>query len=90
MGLRAVVRGRVQMVGFRDFAERRARALGLSGYVRNRPSYDEVEVVAEGPREALEALLRDLRQGPRLARVDGVEAEWRQASGAHRGFAVCF
>src|SRR3972149_240154 len=33
--LRAVVRGRVQGIGFRDYVYTRARFLGLSGYVRN-------------------------------------------------------
>ncbi|HXG42154.1 MAG TPA: acylphosphatase [Dehalococcoidia bacterium] len=86
--LRAIVRGRVQGVGFRDFVWRRARFLGVRGYVRNLPDGQSVEVVAEGEREALEQLLEYLREGPRAARVDAVEVEWAQPSGRYRDFAI--
>jgi acylphosphatase len=86
--LRAIVRGRVQGVGFRDFVWRRARFLGLSGYVRNLPDGRSVEVVAEGERQALEQLLEYLREGPRAARVDEVEVHWGQPSGGYPDFAI--
>jgi len=73
--LRAVVRGFVQGVGYRDFASREATRLGLAGYVRN-ASDGSVEIEAEGDREALAELLDSLRRGPRFAEVDGVEAVW--------------
>ncbi len=85
--LHALVRGRVQAVGFREFTRRHAAALGLAGWVRNLPDGD-VEVVAEGPRPALDELLRHLRTGPRLARVDAVESEWLAATGERGWFAV--
>jgi acylphosphatase len=78
--LRAVVRGRVQGVGFRWFVARRARLTGLTGWVRNRPD-GSVECVVEGPRPALERLLDELGEGPPSAAVAGVEAEWSPASG---------
>ncbi|MEK7872461.1 MAG: acylphosphatase, partial [Chloroflexota bacterium] len=53
--LAATVRGRVQGVGYRSFAQAWARALGLKGYVQNL-SGGAVEVRAEGPRERLEEL----------------------------------
>ena len=62
----------MQGVGFRFFAERHARQLGIEGYVRNR--YDgAVEVEAEGAAPALEQFLNELRHGPRLARVQDVK-----------------
>lgn len=77
---KAEITGDVQGVGFRFFAERQARRLGLDGYVRNR--YDgAVEVEAEGTAEALEQFLNDLRQGPRAARVQDVAVSWS----AYRG-----
>ena len=66
-----IVTGRVQGVGFRAFAVRTARTLGVSGWVRNRMT-GEVEVVARGDSSVLEAFADALRQGPRFARVDGV------------------
>ena len=65
--LRAVVRGRVQGVFFRDFVRRHADQLNLRGYVRNLPD-GGVEVVAEGERPALERLLEYLKEGPPAAR----------------------
>ncbi len=73
--LQALVQGRVQGVGFRYYAQQRARELGVTGFVRNR--WDEsVEVVADGPRAALERLLSYLRAGPRAAFVTAVDVEW--------------
>ena len=83
-----IVRGRVQGVNFRAFAASHARRLGLAGWVRNLPDGDAVEVYAEGPRAAVEALLRRLSDGPGMARVDGVDADWRLPSGEAVGFIV--
>ena len=86
--LRAVVRGRVQGIGFRDYVLTRAGFLGLTGYVRNLPDGRSVEIVAEGARPDLEQLLDYLREGPRMSRIDAVNAEWREATGAYDGFGV--
>lgn len=76
-------------MGFRYFVLRAGRSLGLSGIVVNR--YDgSVEVVAEGPEDRLEMLLVQLREGPRSARVEEVEAHWGEASGTFTGFQVGF
>src|SRR5215467_14610410 len=69
---RFIVRGRVQGVGFRWFVEREAHMLGIDGWVRNNPD-GSVEVLAMGTRDQLSGLRSRLRQGPRAARVDGVE-----------------
>ena len=90
VSLRAVVRGRVQGIGFRDFVYTRARWLRISGYVRNLPDGRSVEVVAEGPRSDLEQLLEYLREGPRMSRVDGVDVEWGEATGRYRDFGIAF
>jgi len=86
--LRAIVRGHVQGVNFRSFVYTRARALRLTGYVRNLEDGRTLEVLAEGLRTDLEQLLEHLREGPRSARVDGVEAEWGEAKGAYSGFGI--
>jgi acylphosphatase len=87
---RAVVRGRVQGVGFRDYVETRARFLRLAGHVRNLPDGRSVEVIAEGPRTSLEQLIEHLRGGPRMSRVDGVDVEWREATGEYGDFGTAF
>jgi len=87
--LRAVVRGRVQGVGFRYFTQREAAALGLCGYVRNARD-GSVEIVAEGDPRRLEALLALLHQGPRSAHVETVLKEWLIPSGEFRAFNVRF
>ena len=74
--LHAIVSGRVQMVMMRDFVQRKARGLKLTGWVTNLPD-KTVQVMAQGDRVRLEQLLLKLRQGPLLARVDKVVAEWR-------------
>ena len=86
--LRAVVRGRVQGVGFREFVYTRARFLGITGYVRNLPDGRSLEVVAEAQRLALEQLLEYLREGPRSARIDSLEVQWGEASRRFSHFGV--
>lgn len=88
--LRVVVRGRVQGVGYRDFVYMRARFLGLRGYVRNLPDMRSAEVVAEGERDSLEQLLDHLREGPRGARVDGLDVTWGEPSDRHSTFGVAY
>ena len=80
----------MQGVNFRDFVWTRAHFLGLSGYVRNLEDGRSVEVVAEGQRADLEQLLEYLREGPTRARVDAVEIEWGEATGAYRDFGIGF
>jgi acylphosphatase len=72
--VRITVRGTVQGVGFRAYTQQEARALGLRGFVRNRPSGD-VEIVAEGEREPLERLVAWARRGPPAATVESVDVQ---------------
>ncbi|MCH7809526.1 MAG: acylphosphatase [Chloroflexi bacterium] len=88
--LRAVVCGRVQGVGFRDYVETLARSLGLTGYVRNLPDGRSIEVVAEGSRHDLERLVDHLHGGPSSAHVTAVDTDWRTPSGAQTGFRTTY
>lgn len=85
--LEAAVRGSVQGVGFRMFVVDSASGLGLEGWVANERD-GVVRCVAEGLEPDLLRLLRALREGPRGARVDGVEETWSQATGEFRGFRI--
>jgi DNA ligase D-like protein (predicted 3'-phosphoesterase) len=84
--IRAFVRGHVQGVGFRAATRARARDLGLQGWVRNGEG-GELAVHAEGEPSALAALEAFLAEGPRGARVTGVESEAVRVEG-HEQFAV--
>lgn len=71
-----IARGRVQLVMYRDFCARRARAVEVRGYVKNLAD-GSVEVVAQGTNGALEEFIVYVRKGSLLSRVDSVAVEWR-------------
>jgi acylphosphatase len=83
---RALVSGRVQGVFFRDSARQEASRRGVAGLARNLPD-GRVEVVLEGPPDAVDAVLSWLRRGPAYARVDTVEVTEGQPAGLH-GFEI--
>lgn len=70
-----LVTGRVQGVFFRDHTRRWAASLGLTGWVRNLAD-GRVEVLAEGEKTNLEALIARLRQGPPAASVEEAAVTW--------------
>ncbi len=82
-----IVSGRVQGVGFRAFVQQTARQLGVTGWVRNLGA-DRVEILAEGRRPALEALLAQALRGPRWARVDKHTVQWAPARGDQTDFHI--
>ena len=83
-----MVHGRVQGVGFRIFVEREARALGLTGWVRNREDGQSVEVLAEGDQDSLRRFEARLREGPAFALVSGVDASWSEESENPEAFSI--
>ncbi len=87
--LHAIIHGRVQLVMFRDFTQRRARRLKVSGTVQNLED-GTVEVIAQGTRDSLERLLEALHGGPMLSRVDKVESEWREPSKIFNDFQIIY
>ncbi len=78
--LTLLVSGEVQGVGFRAFVRRHALDLGLAGYAENLGD-GRVEVVAEGPRADLEALVVKLQNGPAHASVASLEQTWGAVTG---------
>lgn len=86
MGVRAVVRGEVQGVFFRESTVARAHELGVLGWVRNAQD-GTVRAHAEGPAAAIDGLVAFLEEGPPQARVEAVEVEPAKVEG-HEQFAV--
>ena len=81
------VSGKVQGVWYRASTVEEARRLGLTGWVRNLPD-GRVEIVAEGPREALEKLVAWCHEGPPLAVVDEVKVVWEPYIGEFSQFSI--
>ena len=81
------VHGHVQGVGYRAFAARWGKELGLRGWVQNEPG-GTVGFVAEGPRAALERFLNALHVGPPPARVARIDEAWTPPEDRLSGFEI--
>ncbi len=86
---RIIVTGRVQGVFYRAHTEEKALELGLAGWVRNRAD-GSVEIVAEGPRPAIEKLIAWCHEGPPMANVKGVLVDWQPPTGEFATFETTY
>jgi acylphosphatase len=84
-----LVEGRVQGVGYRNFAQRRAQERRLTGYAMNLAD-GRVKIRAEGAVEAIDLFVRDLGAGPPLARVARVDVSSVPFSGRYQEFGIRF
>jgi acylphosphatase len=75
---RVFITGRVQGVFFRMATQNEAKRHGLSGWAKNKAD-GSVEVVFEGEKTAVEALLEWCKTGPPYARVEQVEIQWEES-----------
>ncbi len=82
-----MITGKVQGVGFRDYAQNAAAELHLTGYIKNHPD-GSVFVLAQGEPESLRLYVEHLHEGSILARVDGVAVEWRTSSTTLDDFSI--
>ena len=85
--VQVIVRGRVQGVFFRAAAQREARRLGLTGWVKNRAD-GAVELMIEGDEEGIKELSNWANHGPSAARVDNVDVRWRGYTGEWPEFSI--
>ena len=85
--IECIVSGRVQMVMFRDFTCRKARGLGLVGFVKNQLD-GTVNVIAEGEEKDLKKLIEMLYKGPILSKVISVEVLWGDAGNTFKEFSI--
>ena len=83
------VKGRVQLVMFRDFTQRKARSNNIVGTVTNLPD-GSVDVHAQGEKKDLDKFLEKLHRGPVLARVDNVTISKSQKLNEYSGFSIIF
>ncbi len=82
-----LIRGGVQGVGYRFFAQRAAAKHQVVGYVRNEAD-GSVEVLAEGPTSNMEAFKNELAAGPQWARVEQVEEINIEPTGLYPSFRI--
>jgi|UPI0003A63C6A acylphosphatase len=82
-----VLRGVVQGVGFRWFAVRKAREMGIKGFVKNQ-GWDEVFCVAEGEEGLVNDFIEQLRIGPRLSHVTSVVVQKSDKLVGYRSFEI--
>lgn len=81
------VKGVVQGVGYRWFADRVARKYDLKGFVENLPN-GNVFLEVEGGKGLIEDCIKELRIGPRSAVVDDVVVEWGTPHHLFLGFKI--
>ena len=81
------VSGRVQGVFFRATTKEMAEIIGVTGWVRNTEN-GKVEVMVEGEKEKVEQLIKWLRKGPPLAKVEKLDIEWQQYKGEFEDFKI--
>ena len=87
--IECVIAGRVQLVMFRDFAQRKARKIGIMGTVENL-SDGSVKVVAQGSEENLLKFISYLKRGSMLAKVQNVSVRWTEAEEFFEDFKIIF
>ncbi|MGC8812816.1 acylphosphatase [Dictyoglomus sp.] len=85
--IHAYISGIVQGVGFRYFAYKWAKRLGISGYVRNLRD-GRVEVEAEGEEDVLREFIKKLEEGPLGAVVERVEVIWGECKNRFMDFEI--
>jgi acylphosphatase len=83
------IHGKVQGVGYRFFATRVARRLGLKGHIQNLRD-GTVEAMVEGEGSAIDDWIEELREGPRFAEVSRIDQEKRDYRGTFGDFDVKF
>jgi acylphosphatase len=87
--IRCIISGRVQMVMYRDYAQRKARSLEIAGTVRNLKD-GTVEVIAQGTPDQLKQYIEKLNEGSILSRVEDVAVEWRSAPPVSDDFIILY
>lgn len=83
------IHGKVQGVGFRFFATRVARRLGLKGFIENLRD-GTVEAQVEGEAKAIDEWITEIKEGPRYAEVTSIDQQKKDFTGQLKDFDVKF
>jgi acylphosphatase len=83
------IHGKVQGVGYRFFATRVARRLGLKGTIENQRD-GSVEATVEGEKRLIDQWIEELKEGPRYAEVTHIDSETKEFTGRLGDFDVRF
>jgi acylphosphatase len=83
------VSGRVQGVFFRDSTKRKAKKLGIKGWVKNLPD-GRVEAVFEGKKDRVEQIINWAKRGPIFAKVNNLDLEWQEYKGEFSDFEIVY
>lgn len=81
------VRGRVQGVAFRYYAQNEARRLKVKGWVTNLMNGD-VELLLEGKKKGVLQMIQWCKKGPRLAIVEDIQIDWQTYTGKYVDFKI--
>ncbi len=84
-----IVEGRVQGVFFRDYTQRKAKSLNLSGWVRNK-SDGSIEVLLSGPPDSIDAMIDWFQEGSPQSRVTAVNVEEVILTEKLKGFEIVY
>jgi len=87
VGAKIIVTGRVQGVCFRDYTQKWASSLGLTGWVKNL-SDGRVEAQVNGDEDNIRKLIKKIKKGPSMARVDITDIEWSESKGEFSDFKI--
>lgn len=87
--IECVILGRVQLVMFRDFTQRKARKLRIAGTAENLPD-GSVRIVAQGSEEKLLKFISYLKNGPLLAKVENVSVKWTEVKESFEDFKIIY
>ncbi|KAF2134364.1 Acylphosphatase [Dothidotthia symphoricarpi CBS 119687] len=81
------VKGEVQGVNFRNFTQKQAKSIGVTGYVTN-ASDGSVQGEAQGSEDAIKEFVQHLNKGPSAASVSGVKHDDISTKSGESGFNV--
>lgn len=81
------VLGFVQGVGYRRFVKWNAKKLGLRGWTKNTED-GRVEAQIQGPKEAIEKLIKICEKGPFLSEIKSVQVEWEKEETEFNDFII--